>query len=296
VIFVDRLAQYLNIEEIATMAVAFMPRLIAAVLVLVAFLIVFRLTRRPLEGLLGRAGLHRALVNLLVGNIYRLTLLCIGLIMAAGQVGINVGAALAGIGVIGIAVGFAAQDSLSNTIAGFLIFIDKPFLVGDFVTVSGQYGRVTHITMRSTRIRTPQNTYVVIPNKNIIDEVLANHSKHGETRVDVPVGIAYKEYIPEARRVILEALQSVEGVEDTPPPDVVVTELGGSSVNMDVRVWIGDAAEERAVYAGVIEASKLALDAAGIQIPYPHLQLFIDDVEDRVWERLEGLPRAGNDS
>lgn len=292
----DRLAQYLNIEDIATMLVAFLPKLVAAVLVMAAFAILFRVTRRPLEGLLGRAGLHQALINLLVGNVYRISLFVIGMIMAAGQVGINVGAALAGIGVIGIAVGFAAQDSLANTIAGFLIFIDKPFLVGDFVSVSGQYGRVTHITMRSTRIRTPQNTYVVIPNKHIIDEVLVNHSKHGETRVDVPVGIAYKEYIPDARQVILDAVAAVKGVATNPAPDVVVTELGGSSVNMDVRVWIDDAGDERAVYVGVMEASKLALDAAGIQIPYPHLQLFIDDVEERVWERIPGVPKAGNDS
>lgn len=278
------------------MAVTFVPRVIVAVLIFVGFFAVFRLTRRPLESLLRRAGLDGALISLLVGNIYRLTLLGIGLVMAAGQVGINVGAALAGIGVIGIAIGFAAQDSLANTIAGFLIFIDKPFLVGDFVTVSDQYGRVTEITMRSTRIRTPQNTYVVIPNKHVIDAVLVNHSKHGETRVDVPVGIAYKEDIREARRVILEALASVQHVAGSPAPDVVVAELGSSSVDLLVRVWIDDAGEEKAVLAGVLEATKLALDAAGIQIPFPHLQLFVDDVQDRVWDRLEQLPRAGEDS
>jgi small conductance mechanosensitive channel len=293
---VDRLTQYLNVEEIVTMVVAFLPQFIAAILVLVAFVLLFRFTRRPLASLLLRAGLHQALVDLLVGNIYRIALMCIGLIMAAGQMGINVGAALAGIGVIGIAVGFAAQDSLANTIAGFLIFIDKPFLVGDFVSVSDQYGRVDHITMRSTRIRTPQNTYVVIPNKHIIDEVLVNHSKHGETRVDVPVGIAYKEDIREARRVMLEAVGGIEGVAASPEPDVVVVELGGSSVNLLVRVWIDDAREEKGVYVAVMEASKLALDAAGIQIPFPHLQLFVDDVEDRVWDRLGRLTGTGNDT
>jgi small conductance mechanosensitive channel len=212
--------------------------------------------------------------------------------MAADQVGINVGAALAGLGVAGIAVGFAAQDTLANIIAGFLIFLDKPFAVGEWVNVAGQYGEVSSITMRTTRIRTNNNTYVVIPNKKIIDEVLVNHSKHGETRVDVPVGIAYKESVPKAREVILRALGEMDVVLKSPAADVVVTELGGSSVNLDVRVWISNASRERPTYFHVMEASKLALDAAGIEIPYPHLQLFVENVEDRVWQsaaRFAGL-------
>lgn len=285
----DWVAEYLNVQQITTMFVAFLPRMVVAVVIFLAFLVLFRVTRHPLEGLMTRAGVDPALVHLLVGNVYRITLVVLGLVMAASQVGINVGAALAGIGVIGIALGFAAQDSLANTIAGFLIFIDKPFLVGDWVTVADEYGRVSSITLRSTRIRTPQNTYVVIPNKNIIDSVLVNHSKHGETRVDVSVGIAYKEDIRRAREVMLRAVRAVENVLMEPEADVVVASLGSSGVNLLVRVWIDDAASERAVEAGVLEHCKIALDQAGIQIPFPHLQLFVDTVEERVWERLERL-------
>ena len=121
--------------------------------------------------------------------------------MAADQIGINVGAALAGIGVAGLAIGFAAQDSLANVIAGFLIFIDKPFEVGDWVTVADNYGASATSRCGRRRIRTNRNTYVVIPNKTIIDTVLVNHSKHGETRIDVPIGIAYKEHLPVRERI-----------------------------------------------------------------------------------------------
>jgi small conductance mechanosensitive channel len=213
--------------------------------------------------------------------------------MAASQLGFNVAAALAGIGVVGLAVGFAAQDSLANMISGFLIFWDKPFQVGDIITVEGQYGKIAQITMRTTRIRTPDNTYVIIPNKNIIDSVLTNHSKHGEVRLNVPIGIAYKEHIPDARRVLLEAVAGLEGVLADPPPDVVVSETAASSVDLMVRVWIADAYQERPVYHRVLEASKLALDAAGIQIPFPHLQLFVDDVEGRVIEKVSHLANGG---
>lgn len=286
----DRIWSKLDVESLLSQLVAFIPNLIAALLLMFAFWLLYRLTRVPVRRLLDRAGFHEKLVDMVVDNIYRTTIFIFGLVMAADQIGINVGAALAGIGVAGVALGFAAQDSLANTIAGFIVFWDKPFEVGDWVTVSDQYGRVSDITMRSTRIRTNNNTYVVIPNRSIIDAVLVNHSKHGETRIDVPVGIAYKESIPEARRVILDAVRGLEGVISSPEPDVVTEELGGSSVNLQVRVWIGDASVEQPVYYRTMEATKLALDAAGIQIPYPHLQLFVENVEERVWKDLARLP------
>ncbi len=263
----------------------YLPGVAAALIVLLAFWVVFRITRGALRHTLQRAGLHKTLVSMLVDRVYRLGLLVFALVMAADQLGINVGAALAGIGVVGLAIGFAAQDSLANVISGFLIFIDKPFEVGDWVTVADNYGSVSDITMRSTRIRTTRNTYVVIPNKTIIDTVLVNHSKHGETRVDVPIGIAYKESIARAREVMLAAARGVEGIVLTPAPDVVVTDLGASCVNLKVRVWIDEADREQPVYHRVMEASKLALDAAGIQIPYPHLQLFVEDVDRRIWDQ-----------
>jgi small conductance mechanosensitive channel len=234
-------------------------------------------------------------VSLLTDSLYRLVVWVFALVMAAAQLGVDVTAALAGISVAGLAVGFAAQDSLANMIAGFLIFWDKPFMDGDFVSVQGQYGKVVEITLRSTRIRTLENTYVVIPNKNIIDNVLVNHTKHGEIRINVALGIAYKESIPDARRVLLEAASSVPGVLASPAPDVVCTELGGSSVNLEVRVWVKDAAIEKPTYVRVLEASKLALDAANIQIPYPHLQLFIEQIEDRVLRKFPSLntPASG---
>ncbi len=279
-----------DLHRLLDAVVRFLPNLVAAVAILIAFWVLFRLTRGSLRLVLRRTGFHETLIHMLVDNIYRFVLVVFGLIMAADQIGIDVGAALAGLGVAGIAVGFAAQDSLANMIAGFLIFWDKPFTVGDWVSVSEQYGQVSLITMRTTRIRTNNNTYVVIPNKKIIDEVLVNHSKHGETRLEIPIGIAYKESIPEARKVLLEAVRGQKGIMESPEPDVVLEDLGDSSVNLRVRVWIDDPSQERPVHFRVMEACKLALDGAGIEIPFPHLQLFLDTVEDRVWKGAARLP------
>jgi small conductance mechanosensitive channel len=287
----ERLSEFLDLKQLATSAVALVPRFILAAVILFLFWVLYRATARPLRALLERSGLEPILASHIVDKIYRIGLFLFGLVTAAGQVGINVTAALAGLGVAGVAIGFAGQDLLSNVIAGFTIFMDKPFRIGDFIKVQDQFGDVTNITMRSTRIRTNRNTFVIIPNKKIIDEVVVNHSKHGETRVDVPVGIAYKESIPEARRALLEAVSGMDHVLADPAPSIVVKELGGSSVDLLVRVWISDASREVSVFYAVMETSKLALDAAGIQIPYPHLQLFWDDVQERVVRKIATVPR-----
>jgi small conductance mechanosensitive channel len=287
-----RLLKLIDVEIIVNSVTTYLPNILAAVVILLAFWIGYRITRKPLKLILHRANFHENLIKLLIDNLYKSILLFFGVVMAAGQIGINIGAMLAGFGVAGIAIGFAAQDSLANTIAGFLIFWDKPFELGDWIAVSEQYGQVTGITLRSTRIRTLNNTYVVIPNKSVIDQVLVNHSKHGETRVEVPVGIAYKENINVARDVILKRMKELDSILEDPAPDVVVTQLGSSSVDLIVRVWIEDARDEKKVFYTVIEESKLALDEAGIEIPYHHLQLFIENIEDRVWEKARQLRHA----
>jgi len=283
----------LQAGHLVGMVVDFIPDLLAALLVLIAFWIFLKVTTPTLKAVLKRADFQEGLIHWLVDNIYRIAVLLLGVIMAVNQLGINIGAALAGLGVAGVAVGFAAQDSIANTIAGFLIFWDKPFQVGDFITTQDRYGEVAHITMRTTRIRTNDNTYVILPNRQIIEDVLTNHSMYGETRVRVPVGIAYKEDISAAREAVLEAAVSVDGVLEEPAPDVVVTELGDSSVGLDVRVWISEASKERSTFFRVLEVSKRVLDDAGIEIPFPHLQLFVDDIKEPVWKRAQQLAAIG---
>jgi small-conductance mechanosensitive channel len=247
---------------------------------------------RPLlRSALTRAHFAGALIDLIVDGLFKGTLVVIALVTAASQLGINVTAALAGLGVAGIAVGFAAQETVANMIAGFLVFWDRPFKIGDYITTQDKYGRVQEITMRTTRIRTMENTFVVIPNKQVIGDLLVNHSMYGELRVNVAIGIAYKERIAEARAVLLPAIAQVPGVLATPQPDVVALELGNSSVNLQARVWIADAAQERPVSFEVLEACKVALDEAGIEIPFPHLQLFIEDVREQALQGLATLPR-----
>jgi small conductance mechanosensitive channel len=278
-------------ERLQTGLMLLVPRVVAAAVVLFVFWLVLRVTRPLLRGALTRAHFASALIDLIVDGLFKGTLVVIALVTAASQLGINVTAALAGLGVAGIAVGFAAQETVANMIAGFLVFWDRPFKIGDYITTQDKYGRVQEITMRTTRIRTMENTFVVIPNKQVIGDLLVNHSMYGELRVNVAIGIAYKERIAEARAVLLPAIAQVPGVLATPQPDVVALELGNSSVNLQARVWIADAAQERPVSFEVLEACKVALDEAGIEIPFPHLQLFIEDVREQALQGLATLPR-----
>ncbi|HSG99194.1 MAG TPA: hypothetical protein VLB27_04035, partial [candidate division Zixibacteria bacterium] len=111
-------------------------------------------------------------------------------------------------------------------------------------------------------------------------------SKYGDYRVDVPLGIAYKEDIAAARQALLDCVKGDPDVKTEPAPQVAVVNLGASSVDLSLRVWTGDARLEPALLVRYIEKGKLALDRAGIQIPYHHLQLFIDGIEDSVVDKL----------
>lgn len=278
----------LNVEVLVTQFVGWIPSLIAAVLIVVFFWLVFRVTRSALSRLLARAGFDPALSSMLV-NVYRFALFAFGIVMAASQLGINVGAALAGLGVVGLTIGFAAKDSLSNIMAGFLIFWDKPFRVDDWVTLGEHYGRIAEITMRTTRLQTRNNTWVIIPNQTVINEILVNHSTKGETRLEVPVGIGYTEDIQEARKVILQALNSLELVLKEPAPNVVVKNLGSSTVDLVVHAWVADAKDEKPAFFRILETLKVSLDKAQIEMPFPHMDLSLVSVDDQVWKGVGRL-------
>lgn len=268
-------------ERLVDWADGMLPEFVSAAIVLVVFWALYRVTRRMLHAALRRAKIEPVLARLLVDNIYQFGLMAFGVVMAADQLGFNIAAALAGLGVIGIAVGFAAQDTLSNIIAGFLILWDKPFHVRDWITIEQNYGEVVEITLRTTRVRTLDNTFVVVPNKTVLNATLVNHSKNGETRVNIPLSIAYKEDIKAARRALLDGLASVEHVLDDPAPTVVVDTLGDSGVHLTVFAWIQDARLEKEVFFAGLESAKNALDEAGIQIPFPHMQLFLEGIRNQ---------------
>jgi small conductance mechanosensitive channel len=248
--------------------VDFVPQLLAALVILLAFVALYRVTARILEGVVRRTGSDPALRSIGL-RLARYGILGLGLLVAANQVGFAVGSLLAGLGIFGLAVGFAAQDTLANLIAGLTILWDRPFRTGDNVTIAGTFGRVTEIGLRSTRLRTIEQRDAILPNKDVISQMIVNHTLTPQSRVRVAVGIAYREDPRRAREVLLRCAREDPAVMAEPPPEVIVTELAESSVNLELRAWVGDPFREAEVRWRLLESVKLALDAAGIEIPFP---------------------------
>jgi small conductance mechanosensitive channel len=218
-----------------------------------------------LQGLLQRS--YRVVAYIFIGAI------------VLSQLGFNVTALVAGLSIVGIAVGFAARDSLENFISGVTILIDEPFKVGDYIVVDDEYGQVHEITLRSTRIRTVPNEIMVLPNTQMITNRVVNHTKQNTLRIDIDFGIAYKEIPDDARQVLLPIVDGDDRILSRPDPTVIVTEMAASSVNMKLRFYIRDASEELAVRWEYTEKVREALREADIEIPFPHLQLFVDEAK-----------------
>lgn len=219
----------------------------------------------------------------LVENLFAVLTVTFASVTLLSQFGFDVVSIVAGLGIVGIAVGFAAQSTLSNFIAGITLLIERPFRIGDWVTINGQDGRVMKIALRTTWLRTRDNIFTMIPNDNVASSEIVNYSAEGATRLNIPVGIAYKESVEAAREVIMPLLQKHPDVLKSSgmEPRVVMKALGASSVDLEVKVWItpDNLEVQPRIMAGILEQIKVALDAAGIEIPFPHLQLFIDDAK-----------------
>ena len=197
-------------------------------------------------------------------------------ILALDVVGINVMPFIAGAGVAGIAIGFAAKDTLSNLIAGVLLIIDRPFEVGDRIEVwsapkdSASWGDVIDIGLRATKIKTTDNIMIIIPNNEIMKRDIVNYTiLTAKIRVRVNIGIAYEADIQKAKAVIIDVARRMDWAADTPAPKVVVRNFGDSSVDLQLRVWIKEARRRMDTISFVIDQVKEAFDQAGIEIPYP---------------------------
>ena len=242
---------------------------VIAIAILVAFLALYLLTQKPLRRLLSSQHVDDYLVTILVGSFYKSVLIIIAVITALSQLGINVIAAMTGFGIAGIAIGFAAKDTLGNIIAGFMILWDKPFVVGDWVHVEEHFGQVQAITMRTTRIHTRNNFHVVIPNQNIINNTVINHHHDKQVRCLTYFYVPYGTNLDKAQTVLLDAANGVEKVLDEPRANTGVTKIENGLVEIVVLTWTENARRAIGMRASVRAAGITALNKNGFSAPYP---------------------------
>lgn len=260
-------------SQLIARLMAHLPYLILGFVVFVFFLVGARLVKSILNTAGRRTRLDRTLADLL-GRLASAFTIILGLFVAAVVIfpTFNPGDLIAGLGITSVAIGFAFKDVLQNFFAGILILWRRPFIVGDEIKVGTYEGTVEEITTRSTRVKTYDGERAVLPNGDVYTNAVLVRTAYNNRRVRLSVGIGYQDSIERARSVIREVLDKTEGVLNEPAPSIFVAELAPSSVNFNVFFWTNSPQiNVLRVIDGAMTGIKLALDEAGIDIPYPHI-------------------------
>ncbi|MCB2187113.1 MAG: mechanosensitive ion channel [Deltaproteobacteria bacterium] len=217
--------------------------------------------------MLAKTRLDRALVSF-TGNLAKYALWVVVLIAALNQLGFQTTSLITALGAASLAVALSLQGQLSAVAAGVLILVFRPFTLGDFIEAAGAMGTVEEMTLVYTRLTTVDGRAVMMPNNKLFGDQVINYSTNPRRRIDLAVGVGYGDDLPRAKAALLGVLAADSRVLADPAPAVYVTDLADSSVNLTARAWVarGDYWDAR---CELLEASKAALDQAGVNIPYP---------------------------
>ncbi|PAR56856.1 mechanosensitive ion channel protein MscS [Vibrio metoecus] len=213
----------------------------------------------------------------------------IGILVGLSQIGLNLAPVLTGFGIAGVIIGFALQDTLSNFAAGMMLLIYRPFDVGDFVHAGGVDGKVSHMSLVNTTIRTFDNQIIIVPNSKIWGDVIKNVTHERIRRVDMVFGIGYSDDLLKAEAVLTDIVKSHPAVLRTPEPNIKVHTLNTSSIDFIVRPWV-KTEDYWDVYWDVTKEVKLRFDREGISIPFPQQDVHLHVVEQKIREQKVVIP------
>lgn len=244
------------------------PKVISALVILIVGLYMIKIIIKSAKKIMAKGGLDLTLQKFL-GNLGGWVLKILLFIVVISMLGVETTSFAAILAAAGLAVGLALQGSLANFAGGVLIMIFKPFKIGDLIEAQGQLGTVKEIEIFTTKLIGLSNKEIIIPNGVMSNGTILNYSTQGTRRVDLVIGVSYDADIKKTKEVLMEVLKAHPSVLQDPAPGVTVFELADSSVNFAVRPWC-NTADYWTVYFDVTENVKLALDKAGIEIPYPH--------------------------
>lgn len=221
----------------------------------------------------------------LLRNIISVLLVILGIAAIMAQFGFNIISIMAGLGIVGIAVSFAAQSTLSNFIAGITILIERPFQIGDWVRINKFEGQITQILLRTTQIRNRDNLLIIIPNATVANAEVTNLTAHERMRFESFCRVSLQEDIERARTVILQRLSLEDEYLKTPAPSVDVHEFGESGIILIVRYWLMPHQMERLprIQEKLLEQIKEALRDAHIEVPFPHLKLLTGQIHEKIY-------------
>ena len=212
-------------------------------------------------------GMDETLIRFLENIVYY-ALIIVVILTALGKLGVETTSFLAILGAAGLAIGLALKDSLGNFASGVMIILFKPFKVGDSVTAGGATGTVKEVGIFSSIFTTPDNQKIIVPNGAITKGSITNINAYDTRRIDLVIGVDYKDDIRKAKEVLTTVINSHEKVLKDKPIGIVVSELAESSVNFTINVWV-KTSDFSEVKFYLLENIKLTFDKEGITIPTP---------------------------
>ena len=221
-----------------------------------------------------RAKIDDMLVDF-VTSLLKWALYFVFIIAALNRLGVSTTSFIAVLGAAGLAIGLALKDSLQNFAAGVMLIIFRPFKTGDFIQAGGAEGVVENVHIFSTTMRTPDNREIILPNGDIFGGKIVNNNARGTRRIDLVIGVGYDDDLRKAKQVLEGVLALEERLLKDPEPLIAVGELGASSVDILVRPWV-KTTDYFATKCALTENIKLALDDAGISIPFPQMDLHLN--------------------
>lgn len=267
---IDRLASKL-LGWLET-AVVMLPNFALSVVIVTSAVFVAKWVQKAVRGILHRTTRNESISDL-IGAVARATILVVAIFVALGllQLDKTVTSLLAGVGVVGLALGFAFQDIAANFMAGFMMALRRPFDVGDQVEIGGHLGKILRIELRATELETLDGLNVLIPNKEVFQNAIVNYTQTPRRRLDFAVGTAYGDDMEKVRAVILEAIAGIPYRDPKNDPEVFFDAFGDSSINCTVRVWLTASKQREYLHARseALIAIKKAFDRERITIPFP---------------------------
>jgi small conductance mechanosensitive channel len=266
-----KLQAYFSIDRFGDLLSGLFVKVVIFVLVLIVFYILWWLLSRLIESTLNRRfdKTSASFASILI----KICLFGIGFIVALSAAGVETAALLGSLGVVGLTLGFALKDVISNIISGVLLHMDRPFTVDDLVEVDGKYGRVDLITLRTTRIVTNDGKMVAVPNAEVMNKTVVSYTNFPHLRLDISVCVGVSEDLDNARRLLLSQVENDTDYMTTPSPAVVVTQLNDYNVELELQAWITNERKHIKKAYELRERIFKSFTAAGIEMPCETIQL-----------------------
>ena len=263
------------INTIKTYALDFGYRLTGAILALIIGLWIIKKFVEAVAKIMHSKNVDDSLQPFL-RSMLNISLKALLIISVLSMLGVEMTSFVAILGAAGLAVGLALSGTLQNFAGGIMILIFKPFEVGHVITAQGHTGSVFEIQIFNTILKTPDNKHIIIPNGGLSTGSMVNFSKEATRRVDWTFGIGYGDDIDKAKEVLSTLIQTDSRIKQDPEPFIAVSELGDSSVNLAVRVWV-DASDYWGVYFAMNESVYKTFDKEGLSIPYPQMDVHVQN-------------------